>query len=77
MLGIPSNADQLLSTAVLEESGAGLGVRVEEASQRKLTRSLEKLLFDPQYRRAAQNWAAVFSRYDSGVMFRKFLSEML
>ena len=32
VLGIPSNADQQLSTAVLEESGAGLGVRVEEAS---------------------------------------------
>ena len=77
VLGIPSNADQQLSTAVLEESGAGLGVRVEEASQRKLTRSLEKLLFDPQYRCSAQNWAAVFSRYDSGVMFRKFLSEIL
>ena len=77
VLGIPSNADQQLSTAVLEESGAGLGVRVEEASHRRLTRSLEKLLFDPQYRRSARNWAAVFGRYDSGAMFREFLSEIL
>ena len=77
VLGIPSNADQQLSTAVLEESGAGLGVRVEEASQTRLSRALEKLLFDPQYRSSAQQWAKVYSRYDSGAMFRKFLDEAL
>jgi len=77
VLGIPSNADQQLSTAVLEESGAGLGVRVEEASQSRLLRALEKLLFDPPYRRSAQEWATVFSRYDSGAMFRNFLCETL
>ena len=77
VLGIPSNADQQLSTAVLEESGAGLGVRVEEASSRRLLRTLEGLLFDPKYRRTAQQWATVYSRYDSGVLFRKFLDETL
>jgi UDP:flavonoid glycosyltransferase YjiC (YdhE family) len=77
VLGIPSNADQQLSTAVLEENGAGLGVRVEEATQRRLLRALEKLLFDPAYRRSAQEWASVFSRYDSGAMFRNFLCETL
>ena len=77
VLGIPSNADQQLSTAVLEESGAGLGVRIEEASERRLLRALEKLLFQPQYHRSAQQWAAVYSRYDSGVMFGQFLSDTL
>jgi UDP:flavonoid glycosyltransferase YjiC (YdhE family) len=77
VLGIPSNADQHLSTAVLEESGAGLGVRVEEASSKRLLRALERLLFDPQYRRTAQQWATVYSRYDSGALFRKFLDETL
>jgi UDP:flavonoid glycosyltransferase YjiC (YdhE family) len=77
VLGIPSNADQQLSTAVLEESGAGLGVRVEEASERRLSRALKKLLFDPQYHRSAQQWATVYSRYDSGVMFGQFLSDTL
>jgi UDP:flavonoid glycosyltransferase YjiC (YdhE family) len=77
VLGIPSNADQQLSTAVLEESGAGLGVRIEEASRGRLSRALERLLFDPQYRRSAQQWATVYSRYDSGVLFRKFLSATL
>ena len=60
VLGIPSNADQQLSTAVLEESGAGLGVRVEEASERRLSQALKKLLFDPQYHRSAQQWATVY-----------------
>lgn len=77
VLGIPSNADQQLSTAVLVESGAGLGVRVEEASGKRLLRTLEKLLSEPQYKMAAQHWATVFDRYQSGALFRKFLEEAL
>ena len=50
VLGIPSNADQQLSAAVLGESGAGLGVRVEEASEKRLSAALEQLLSAPQYR---------------------------
>jgi UDP:flavonoid glycosyltransferase YjiC (YdhE family) len=75
VLGIPSNADMQISTAVLEESGAGLGVREEEASEKRLETALERLLTDPQYRVAAQRWAAVFSRYDTGALFRKFIHE--
>jgi UDP:flavonoid glycosyltransferase YjiC (YdhE family) len=77
VLGIPSNADQQLSTAILSESGAGLGVRVEEASEKRLLRALEQLLFEPQYRQAAKQWATVLERYDSGDLFRKFLCEAL
>ena len=75
VLAIPSNADQHLSTAVLEENGPGLGVRVEEASETRLLRSLEKLLFEPQYRRSAQQWSVIYSRYPSGDLFRDFLRE--
>jgi UDP:flavonoid glycosyltransferase YjiC (YdhE family) len=77
VLGIPANADQHLSTAVLEESAAGIGVRSEEASEQRLAHALERLLFEPQYRLAAQKWATIYARYDSGVMFRKFLSDAL
>ena len=77
VLGIPSNADQHLSTAVVEENGAGLGVRVEEASEKRLSNALEKLLYDPQYGAAACRWAEVYARYDSGAMFQKFLGEVL
>jgi UDP:flavonoid glycosyltransferase YjiC (YdhE family) len=77
VLGIPGNADQHLSTAVLEESGAGLGVRIEDASEKRLLGALERLLFQPQYRASAQKWAGVFARYDSGILFREFVAEVL
>lgn len=77
VLGIPSNADQHLSTAVLEESGAGLGVRVEEASEKRLRAALEKLLLQPQYRATAQKCAGIFARYDTEVLFREFAAEVL
>jgi UDP:flavonoid glycosyltransferase YjiC (YdhE family) len=77
VLGIPSNADQHLSTATLEENGAGLGVRVEEASERRLHDALERLLLEPKFRAKAQYWAEVYSRYDSGTLFQQFLSAAL
>lgn len=77
VLGIPSNADQHLSTAVLTENGAGLGVRVEEASEKRLRQAVEKLLFRTEYHTKAQEWAEIFGRYDSGTLFRNFLTEIL
>lgn len=77
VLGIPSNADQHLSTDVLVGSGAGLGVRSEDASEEALRNALEKLLHKPQYRATARKWADVFGRYDSGVLFREFVAEVL
>ena len=76
VLGIPSNADQHLSTAVLEENGAGLGIRVEEASGKRLSAALQQLLFDPKYASSARHWAGIFARYDSGAMFQKFLDDV-
>ena len=77
VLGIPSNADMHMSTAVLEDNGAGLGIRVEDANEKRIYAALEKLLNVPQYSRRAKEWAAIYARYDSGAMFRKFLSEAL
>ena len=77
VLGIPSNADMHLSTAVLEESGAGLGVRVEAAKPARLRAALEKLLDEPRYRQAAQSWAKVYAKYDSAALFRQFLDDVL
>jgi len=77
VLAIPSNADQHMSTAVLVENGAGLGVRVEDANEKRLYSALEKLLGDPQFSRRAREWAEIYARYDSGAMFRKFLTEAL
>jgi UDP:flavonoid glycosyltransferase YjiC (YdhE family) len=62
---------------VLVGSGAGLGVRSEDASEEALRNALEKLLHKPQYRATARKWADVFGRYDSGVLFREFVAEVL
>lgn len=77
VLGIPSNADQHLSTAVLEDSRAGLGVRVEEASPKRLGQALEQLLFEPKFREAARHWQSIYARYDSATLFRAFLADAL
>jgi UDP:flavonoid glycosyltransferase YjiC (YdhE family) len=77
VLGIPSNADQHLSTAVLAGHHAGLGVRVEEASPRRLRRAIDALLNDPAYTAAARHWAQKFAGYDTGSHFRAFLDRAL
>ena len=77
VLGIPGNADQQISAAVPEESGAGIAVRVEDASEKRLARAFQCLLFEGRYRDAARKWATLFAQYDSGVLFREFLRDVL
>ena len=77
VLGIPSNADQQLSTAFLKASGAGLGVRVEEASERRLRRAIDLLIDDPRFRESAQHWKSIYARYDSGALFQASLERAL
>jgi len=74
VLGIPSNADQHLSAALLIKSGAGLGVRSEEASPRRLRVAAERLLEEPSFADAARRWRAVYARYDYRQLFRDFVS---
>jgi UDP:flavonoid glycosyltransferase YjiC (YdhE family) len=77
VLAIPSNADQHLSTATLEDSGAGLGLRVEEATAQRLHATLERMLSDASLAVAAKAWGEVF-QHDSGPeMFHQFLEETL
>jgi UDP:flavonoid glycosyltransferase YjiC (YdhE family) len=73
VLAIPSNADQQLSTAVLHENGAGLGVRVEEATRKVLYSALLRILSEASYTRAAEGWAAVFQRDAARNRFHEFL----
>jgi UDP:flavonoid glycosyltransferase YjiC (YdhE family) len=77
VLAVPGNADQQLSTAVLQENGAGLGVRVEEASAERLERTLRKLLMDLSFRQRALGWKTIFGRYQSGDLFGAFLRHAL
>jgi len=73
VLAIPSNADQQLSTAVLEENGAGLGVRAEEASPKHLCRALQELFSEDSYSAAAKRWSVIFRKDQATSRFREFL----
>jgi UDP:flavonoid glycosyltransferase YjiC (YdhE family) len=73
MLAIPVNIDMHQSTYLLERSGAGIGVRVEYASPRRLRDALERLLREPSFREAAQKWATIIARYDTRKMFPEVL----
>jgi UDP:flavonoid glycosyltransferase YjiC (YdhE family) len=77
VLAIPSNADQHLSTAVLEESGAGVGVRVEEASSKRLHTTLEKLMSDHRFAVAAKGWGNIFQQHGKKNWFQQFLKVTL
>lgn len=77
VLGIPSNADQQIAGAVLAESGAGINVRVEEASERALQQAIEAIMTDGLYKETALRWKSVFSRYDTATLFNNFLDEVL
>jgi UDP:flavonoid glycosyltransferase YjiC (YdhE family) len=76
ILGIPSNGDQHLCTALMESHGAGLGVRVEEASEARLAAALGRLLNEKSFRDKAQEWKKVFARYDSGTLFNLFMARL-
>jgi UDP:flavonoid glycosyltransferase YjiC (YdhE family) len=74
VLAIPSNADQHLSTAVLVENGAGLRVRVEEASEENLFMASQRIIFEPDFRETANRWGHIF-QVDEGLQrFEQFLN---
>ncbi len=77
VLAIPSNADQMLSSALLCESGAGLQIRVEEVTSSRFERTLAEMLNDACYREAAKKWQCTFAKYDSGQLFRDFVDRVL
>jgi len=73
VLAIPSNADQHLSTMVLVEHGAGLGVRVEEASSERLSSALQRIIFESSFKEAVTFLSTIFQQ-DRGVDgFKEFL----
>jgi UDP:flavonoid glycosyltransferase YjiC (YdhE family) len=72
-LAIPNNIDNHLSSALLNRSGAGLCVRVEDASVKTLRRALERLLFEKSFKQAAAKWPAIMGRYNTKEIFPDIL----
>ena len=75
VLAIPANADQQLSSRVMQENGAGLAVRVENANETNLEQALRRLLSETSFRQAAERWKKVFAQYQSPELFRSFLEK--
>jgi UDP:flavonoid glycosyltransferase YjiC (YdhE family) len=74
VLAIPSNADQHLSTAMLEQNRAGLGVRVEEASFERLHTAVQRFFSEPGFSQAAKAWGITFQRHANENLFQQFLN---
>jgi UDP:flavonoid glycosyltransferase YjiC (YdhE family) len=74
-LAIPNNIDNHLSAALLEENGAGLSVRVENASPKILRKALERLLYEPNFKTAAAKCATAIARHDTRRIFPQLLAQ--
>ncbi len=77
VLAIPSNADQQLSTAVLEENRVGLGVRIEEATSQRLRAALQRILSDDSFTNVAKGWSKVFEKHSIQNHFQALLDAIL
>src|SRR6185369_711318 len=74
MLVIPSNIDNHLSANLLEESRAGLSVRVESASCRRIQNAMSRLLSERSFKNAALKWSRTFASCDTSKIFPQLLS---
>ncbi|MCA1563443.1 MAG: glycosyl transferase family 1 [Acidobacteria bacterium] len=75
ILAIPSNIDMHLSSALLEESGAGLQLRVEHASPERLRNRLGRLLSEGRFKDSAGTWRTTLAHYDTKVLFPNLLRQ--
>ncbi|HNB64686.1 MAG TPA: glycosyltransferase [Rhodocyclaceae bacterium] len=76
VLGVPGNLDQYLNMHYLEGQGVGLTLRNRELDGPNLKRTVDRLLGEPSFRRAAQSLAATLSRYDLAERLREALRRL-
>jgi UDP:flavonoid glycosyltransferase YjiC (YdhE family) len=77
MVAIPSNLDMQLSAALLERSGAGLVLRAERATVRRIAGVVAGVLSTATFRVRAEALARLISHYDSGRLFAEVLDRMV
>jgi UDP:flavonoid glycosyltransferase YjiC (YdhE family) len=76
VLGLVSNLDQHLNMGAVVSHGAGTLVRAETATVESIRTSVEQMLDERAFSRAASRLAETFSRYDAGVRFQAILAEV-
>ena len=76
VLGVPGNLDQYLNMHYLEGQSVGLTLRNRELDGPNLKRTVDRLLGEASFRRAAQSLAATLSRYDLAERLREALRRL-
>jgi UDP:flavonoid glycosyltransferase YjiC (YdhE family) len=76
VLGLPSNLDQYLASERIDQKGAGLSLRAGTLTAQQVRRSLEQLLYEPAFTRAAEALAEVFRAHDAATNFRVFVDRL-
>jgi UDP:flavonoid glycosyltransferase YjiC (YdhE family) len=77
LLGIPSNLDQLLAMAHVENSGCGIQLRSGSAGAADVIGAIEKLLGEESYRAAAQRMRQSLERWHAPSRFADFVKGLL
>ena len=77
VLGIPGNLDQYLNMHYLEKAGLGLGLRGAQLAPAAVTAAANRLIGDPGYRTAAQDFAQRTNRYECKERLRSALPRLL
>ncbi|MCM2278618.1 MAG: glycosyltransferase [Oligoflexia bacterium] len=73
VIGIPSNMDQYLSMDFLVREGAGIMLRADRFSARRLREAVERALGDPSIRQAAAELGRVFRAHPARENFKAFV----
>jgi UDP:flavonoid glycosyltransferase YjiC (YdhE family) len=73
MLAILANVDTHLSATMLERSGAGISLRLDEASPAAVRAALERLLSEPGFKERAASAAELVARHDTRAIFPRLL----
>ena len=77
VLGIPSNLDQYLAMAAINQRGAGITLRSGGLTRDQVKRAAVRLLDAPAIKRAAEDVASQFAAYDCHQRFENWLSNLL
>jgi len=75
VLGVPSNADQHLAMQGVEAAGAGVSIRSDQLSAPVLTHTVEHMLADGSFERAARSCAQDMEGFDARQRFRSFMED--
>jgi UDP:flavonoid glycosyltransferase YjiC (YdhE family) len=77
VVGLPSNFDQYLAMTAIETAGAGILVRARNITEAAITSAVQRVLCDENFTRAARTIARHFATLNSGIEFRRYVSEAL